>query len=186
MKKLLLFLTLLPYLVFSQMTVTQPDTVCYQSGGSIYEVTPSPGLVYNWSVISPGVITGGQGTNQIQVDWSASTPGLIPAAVQVQAINTTGCLSPVMTLDVFIYNVNVTYIQLIDMCAGSPCVDLIGTPQGGIWTGMGVNANQFCPVNSGVGTFNLFYTYNNAGCVFVNAMQVEVVQLPVLLPIQHN
>jgi len=185
MKKLLTFLALLPSLAFAQLTTINPDTVCYQTGGSIYEVTATAGLTYIWNVTAPGVITGGQGTNQIQVDWSAVAPGLMTNAVQVQASNNIGCLSPVITLDVFIYDVNVTYVQIADICENSPCIPLVGFPNGGTWSGLGTTINnEFCPPN--LGLYNLTYTYTNAGCTFVNAMQINVLPLPMLLPIEHN
>jgi hypothetical protein len=186
MKKLLTLLSLIPSLVFAQLTTINPDTVCYQTGGSIYEVTPTAGVIYTWNVTAPGIITGGQGTNQIQVDWSAAAPGIIVNAVQVQASNNIGCLSPVVTLNVFIYNVNLLLTPLADMCETAACVNLQGNPTSGFWSGIGVNANQFCPANSGAGTFNLVYVYENAGCTFVSVMQADVLPQPNLLPIEHN
>lgn len=187
MKKLLLiFLFILPLLSYSQFTTINPDTVCYQASGSIYQVTNTPGYTYNWIVAAPGIITGGFGTNQIQVDWTNANPGLINNAVSVQASNATGCLSPVVTLDVFIYNVNPTFIQINDMCDGTPCQNLSGSPTGGVWTGTGVVGNTFCPNISGVGNFNLTYTYTSAGCQFTTTMAVNVIQLPILSPIEHD
>jgi hypothetical protein len=182
MKKIITFLLLLPSLALAQLTTINPDTVCYQTGGSIYEVQNTPGLTYIWNVTAPGIITGGQGTNQIQADWSAAAPGLIAGGITVQASNNIGCLSPVIVLDVFIYEVNVTYVQIADMCENSPCVLLVGFPNGGTWGGL-VN-NEFCPSNPGL--YNLTYTYTNAGCTFVNVMQINVLPLPMLLPIEHN
>jgi hypothetical protein len=186
MKKLLLLLTLLPSLVLAQFTTINPDTVCYQTNGSIYNVTPTAGLTYTWNVLAPGVITNGQGTNQIEVDWSAAAPGLIVNAVQVQAANNIGCLSPVVTLNVFIYEVNIVLTPLPDMCETAACVNLQGNPSGGFWSGIGVVNNQFCPTTSGSGTFNLTYTYDNAGCTFISVMSVNVLPQPMLLPIEHN
>jgi hypothetical protein len=186
MKKLLTLLSLIPSLVLGQLTTINPDTVCYQTGGSIYEVTPTTGLIYNWTVTAPGIITGGQSTNQIQVDWSASNPGLIVGGVQVQASNNIGCLSPVVVLDVFIYDVNPTLTLLPNMCEGSSCVTLNGNPTGGVWSGIGVSVGEFCPTISGSGPFDLTYTYNNAGCTFISVMSVNVLPQPMLLPIEHN
>lgn len=186
MKKIITFLILLPSLTLAQLTTINPDTVCYQTGGSIYNVNPTAGLTYNWNVTAPGVITGGQGTNQIQVDWSAAAAGLINNAVTVQAANNIGCLSPLITLNVFIYNVSLLLTPLADMCETAACVNLQGNPNNGVWSGSGVTNNQFCPVTSGPGTFNLTYTYDNAGCSFVSVMQVDVLLQPNLLPIEHN
>ena len=177
---------LLPSLVLAQLTTINPDTVCYQTGGSIYEVPPAANISYIWAVTPPGVITGGQGTNQIQVDWSAATPGLIVNGVQVQAMNSIGCLSPVVTLDVFIYTVNMVLSPLSDMCETGVCVNLQGIPNGGFWSGVGVINGQFCPTTSGPGSFNLTYTYDNAGCTFIDIISVNVLPIPMLLPIEHN
>jgi len=170
--------------MLAQMTTINPDTVCYQTGGSIYEVQNTVGLTYIWNTTTSGIITGGQGTNQITVDWSTSNPGLIVGGVQVQASNNIGCLSPVVTLDVFIYDVNPTLTLLPNMCEGGSCVPLNGIPAGGVWSGNGVILNEFCPINSG--QFNLTYTYSNAGCTFVSVMLVDVLPQPMLLPIEHN
>ena len=188
MKKLLLFLTLLPSLVFAQFTTINPDTVCYQTNGSIYNVTQTLGLTYTWTVIPPGILVSGQNTNQIQVDWSGANPGLIINAIQVQAINNIGCVSPLVSLDVFIYNVDPTLISLVDVCESSNRVALSAIPAGGTWSGPGVDAvnNEFCPTNSGPGTFNLTYIYTNAGCVFTEVTSVNVLPQPTLLPIEHN
>lgn len=186
MKKLLLLLTLLPSLVLAQFTTINPDTVCYQSNGSIYNVTPTAGLTYTWNVLAPGVITSGQGTNQITVDWSAAAPGLIINGVTVQAANAIGCLSPIVTLNVFIYEVNMVLTPLPDLCETGTCVNLMGNPPNGVWSGTGVVGNQFCPTISGPGTFNLTYTYVSAGCTFVDIIPVNVLPQPMLLPIEHN
>ena len=186
MKKLLLFLLLLPSMVLAQLTTINPDTVCYQSSGSIYEVQNSVGLIYNWTVTAPGIITGGQGTNQIQVDWSAAAAGLITGGIQVQASNNVGCLSPVLALDVFIYDINPNITQIANLCEYTNCVPLQATPAGGVWSGTGVSGLDFCPSVSGVGTFNITYAYTNAGCIFTDVIQISILSQPQLLPIQHN
>jgi hypothetical protein len=186
MKKLLLLLALLPSLALAQMTTVNPDTVCYQTGGSVYSVQATAGLIYNWTVVAPGVITGGQGTNQIQVDWSAAAPGLISNAVQVQSVNAIGCLSPIVTLDVFIFDLTPVLSLIGDMCENGGSVQLIANPPGGTWSGTGVAVDQFCPTASGAGNFVITYEFIYAGCSFVNAMSVNVLPIPMLLPIQHN
>lgn len=188
MKKLLALLILMPSLALAQFTTINPDTVCYQTNGSIYNVIQTPGLTYLWTVVPPGILVSGQNTNQIQVNWSGANPGLIINAIQVQAVNNIGCTSPIVSLDVFIYNVDPTLISLLDMCESSNCVSLTATPAGGSWSGTGVNTidSEFCPTNSGPGTFNLTYTYTNAGCTFTEVTSVTVLPQPVLLPIEHN
>jgi hypothetical protein len=186
MRTIFLLALLIPNLIWAQLSTINPDTVCYQSNGSIYEVVPTAGLIYTWTITPPGIITGGQGTNQIQVDWSNANPGLIAGAVQVQASTNNGCLSPIQTLDVFVYNVVFNLTPIADLCEYSNCVPLQATPVGGTWSGVGVVNSDFCPTTSGDGTFMVMYEYSDGGCFFTDVMQVTVVPQPILLPIQHN
>jgi hypothetical protein len=171
---------------FAQLTTTNPDTVCYNAIGSIYQV-PSLGVgyTYNWNVSSPGSITSGVGTNSITVNWNTLSPGLQTNAVTVYAVNnTTGCQSSTVTLNVFVLQIIPTITPIGPFCQGSPCVTLVGTPAGGTWSGAGVVGNQFCPTTSG--TFTVTYTITQNGCTFSTTTTVIVTPLPVLSPIQHN
>lgn len=189
MKKLLLTLTIsiLSLIGYSQTSTANPDTVCYQTSGSIYTV-PSlgAGYTYNWTVAAPGVITSGVGTNTIGVNWSSAAPGLITNGVSVYAVNAAGCQSLPINLNVLIYQVLPTITPVGPFCAGASCVNLVGSPAGGTFTGTGVVGNQFCPTTSGVGTFTLTYTVTSGGCTFTTTTSVSVTANPVLSPIQHN
>lgn len=65
-----------------------PLTLCANQGlsGHAYSTLFTPGNSYTWSV-SGGVITGGQGTNAVTVDWNA----VGPHSISVQGCNTNGC-----------------------------------------------------------------------------------------------
>ncbi len=185
MKKFILFLLLaLPFLASAQSTVN-PDTVCYQSTGSTYTVTNDPNNTYTWTVASPGVMVGGQGTNSITVNWNGANPGLIPNAVSVYPTNQFGCVGPTVNINVFVLNIIPTVVPL-DMCFNEPCMTLTGTPLGGTWSGTGVSGNIFCSSVSGVGTFNPVYTYQLAGCTFTATGVIDVHPLPTISPITHN
>ena len=188
MKKLLtIILSLTAYTAFSQFTTINPDTVCYQTPGSIYQVTNNPTFIYNWTVAAPGVIIGGQGTNQIDVDWSAAAPGLIPNAVQVEAQNIiSGCPSLPTLLDVFIYDVTPTITAVGPFCETDPCITLDATPLGGVFSGVGVVGNDFCPNTAGNGAHTITYTYTDGGCTFSSTINIGVSAQPTLSPIQHN
>lgn len=189
MKKFILLLLLtLPFFASAQLTTINPDTVCYQTNGSIYQV-PSlgAGYTYNWTVAAPGVLTGGQGTNSITVNWSAAAPGLINNGISVVATNvSTGCQSSVVNLNVLILQIIPAIAPIGPFCSGDPCVVLSGNPAGGSWSGTGVVGNQFCPNTSGSGTFNITYTVTQGGCTFSTTTSVTVNAVPVLSPIQHN
>lgn len=181
MKKVLLsLLFLLPFFAFSQV-----DTVCYQSNTATYTVVNVPNNTYTWTIASPGIITGGQGTNQITVNWGSANPGLITNAVSVFPTNEFGCVGPTVLLDVFVLNIVPTF-QSGPFCVSAPCVTLVGSPAGGVWSGNGVSGNQFCPPVAGVGASNVTYTYSLAGCVFSVTNAVVVNPLPTISPIQHD
>jgi hypothetical protein len=185
MKKLLLFLGIISLFVgnsYSQIT-TNPDTVCVGAVGENYWVTNTAGSTYDWTLNGGGgSIASGQGTSAITVDWG-NIPGLYPTAVTVIETNAAGCTDTV-ELDIFI--LLPTFIQIGPFCEGDPCVTLIGTPAGGTWSGTGVvltgGVYEFCPTTSGDGTFNLTYTVG--GCSIV--MVVDVNAAPVIGPIFHN
>ena len=187
MKKiLLLILMLIPFMGMAQLT-TNPDTVCYQTPGSTYSVTSDPGVTYNWVIASPGTITSGQGTGSIVVDWSAAAPGLINNAVTVTITNQFGC-DTLATLDVFILNIVPTFVAQT-ACLDEPCIPLVGTPTGGVFTGPGVTGTyDFCPSIAGVGSHTLTYTYTFAGCTFTTTGSGPFVvnPLPSISPISHN
>lgn len=168
----------------SQSTVN-PDTVCYQSTGSIYTVTNDPNNTYTWTVSSPGVLVGGQGTNSITVNWNGANPGTIPNAISVFPTNQFGCVGPTVTLDVFVLGI-VPVVTPLEMCFNEPCMTLSATPAGGTWSGVGVSGNLFCSNTSGVGTFNPLYTITVGGCTFTATGVVTVNPLPTITPISHN
>jgi hypothetical protein len=182
MKPLFILLLLL---TISFLANAQTDTVCYRSTNSTYQVTNTPGNTYTWTIAAPGVITGGQGTNIITVNWGTANPGSIPNAVSVFATSADGCPSPPVLLDVFVLNIVPTVIP-IAVCDNTPCVPLNGSPLGGTWSGNGVVGNTFCPNVAGVGTSTITYTYTQNGCTFTATGTATVNPLPTISPIQYD
>jgi len=193
MKRILLILmTMISTVSLSQLSTVNPDTVCYQSTTLSTYTIPSVGSgTYTWTVTSPGVITTGQGTNSISVNWSAAAPGLIPNGVSVTYSSPppANCPATPVNLNVLIYQVIPTITALGPFCESDPCVNLVGTPVGGTWSGTGVVGNQFCPDNVTNGTnatSTVTYTVGSAGCTFTTSVVVPVYGTPTLSPIQHN
>lgn len=188
MKKVLAFLfAAVTGTVFSQLTTTNPDTVCYQSGTlSQYTVTSVGNGNYNWTLPACATIASGQGTNSIMVNWSNCPPGLTTNAVSVVYTSPQGCSSPPVNLNVLIYNVVPTITAIGPFCSTDPCVPLTGTPAGGVWAGIGVVNGQFCPGTAGAGTSTISYLYTQSGCSFSTSVNVVVNPQPTLTPISHN
>lgn len=190
MKKVLaLFFTAVSGIAFSQLTTTNPDTVCYQSALPSTYTVPSVGTgTYTWTVSAPGVITSGQGTNTINVNWSAAAPGLIPNGVSVTYSSPApaNCPADPVTLNILIHQIIPTITVIGPFCEDAACVTLTGTPAGGTFSGPGVIGNQFCPTSANIGVNNVVYTVNSSGCTFSTTLPVTVNPTPVLSPIQHN
>lgn len=182
MKKIFFFILI----ILSTITKGQVDTVCYHTNGSTYQVTNTAGYTYTWTVASPGIITGGQGTNSIIVDWSNANAGLITNGISVYATNTSGCQTIPVDLDVFIFNIIPTITPIGPFCISEPCVNLVGTPIGGSWSGNGISTNQFCPTVAGSGQSVITYTISQSGCVFLTTTNTTVNQIPTISQISHN
>jgi len=184
MKKLVLLLIMfLPLISIAQLTTFNPDTVCINSTNpSTYEVANTAGHSYTWT--TTGSLLSGQGTNQISVDWSTEPAGLINNAISVFATSADGCISGIVFLNVLIYNVAPT-IVLASFCEGEPCEPLVGSPTGGVWSGVNVVNGEFCPTTAG--TSSVTYTVTVDGCVFTTTVNNFVVNpTPILLNISHN
>ena len=82
--------------------VTGPTIVCVNDTGSIFSVTPAIGN-YTWTV-SGGVISSGQGSDSIRVNWVTAGPG------NVSVFDTTaaGCMGTVQSLNVTVNPIPVT------------------------------------------------------------------------------
>lgn len=183
---------MLPVAVSAQLTTTNPDTVCYQSAAlSNYQVPSIGSGTYTWTVPACATLVSGQGTNSIQVNWSACPPGLITNAISVTYSSPApaNCPAAPVNLNVLIYQVVPTITALGPFCESDPCVTLVGTPAGGTWSGTGVVGNQFCPDNVTNGTnatSTVTYTVGTGGCTFSTSVVVPVYGTPTLQPIQHN
>jgi len=187
MKKIVLVLLLLsPLLIRAQFTNLNPDTVCYQSPiPATYQVIGDPGLTYTWIVgATNSLLLSGQGTNQITVDISNVTPGLKPSGIRVYATSADGCSSDTTFLDIFVLNI-VPIIPPLIFCEGDPCVYLIGTPVGGIWSGTNIVGSQYCPDIAG--NFPITYTVTEAGCSFsTTSVNIVTNPTPIILEIEHD
>ena len=185
MKRLLFIAAMLiSSIAWSQLTTTNPDTVCYQTTALSTYTVPSVGTgTYTWTVPACATLVSGQGTNSIQVNWSACPAGLITNAITVSYTSPSGCPATPVTLNVLIYQVVPVITPVGPFCAGDPCVTLAATPAGGVWSGTGVTGNQFCP---GASNSLITYTYTQSGCSFSASTGAQINPTPVLSPIQHN
>ena len=156
--------------------IQSSDTICWQSNLASYVTTSQPGVIFVWDAV--GVITSGQGTDSITVDWSALPPGFIPGAVQVTP-ELNGCVGLTEAVDLFIFNIDPVIQPQAPLCEYDDVVNLSAVPIGGQFTGIGVTGIQFDP-GIAVGTNTITYEYQQSGCVFDTVIQITVYPTPVL------
>lgn len=178
-----LLFVIFPILAYSQFTTANPDTVCIGSTISTYQVENVLGYVYNWSASSPGIITSGQGSNTITVDWSNAVSGLIQEGISVFATNEFGCSGDPIFLDVFILEIIPTVDPLV-FCVGDPCEEITFAPPGGVLSGPNVFGTQYCPDLPE--TTIVIYEISEAGCFFTATAQIITNPIPVLQNISHD
>lgn len=155
------------------------DTVCFGSLLDLYQVTNQPGYLYTWSTV--GLLVSGQGTSTVGIDWSGEPVGYNPGAVQVTAYNQSGCASLPAIFDLTIFNILPVITQIGPFCSDEPCEDLVGLPNGGIFTIAGIPVTQFCPqFNTGD---SVLYSYFQSGCLFDDTTTFVVNPQPIILSI---
>lgn len=102
---IIVFLSLVTLTGFSQ-NIPCPDFVCESDINlTAYSVPATLGSTYAWN-ITGGNIVAGQGTNTIQVDWSATIPGNY--AVEVIETDINGCIGNIVLCDVTVTPTPVT------------------------------------------------------------------------------
>ncbi|MCX6290755.1 MAG: hypothetical protein NT126_03220, partial [Bacteroidetes bacterium] len=172
--------------------ITGATTVCANDTGSIYSVTPVVGN-YTWNV-SGGIISSGQGTNSIQVDWGSSGTG----TVSVFDTSSAGCYGILQSVSVNINPVPVTpAINGPDTVCENSLISYFVFPNAGssyAWTVTGgiINGNPnatFISVNWGApGSGSVSVTETNAvGCSGTTQTKNIVINpIPFPLIIQGN
>jgi len=166
-------------LCIQAQTITNPDTVCVNATAEQYFVTNTVGSTYTWNVVGGGgILTGGQGTNAITIDWGG-IPGLYPNAVSVTESSSSNCLGNPVNLDVYV--LQLTLPTLGPFCVGDPSTTLGGSPLSGTYSGTGIVGNDFDPATAGVGIHAI--TYSLGGCSITTNITVN--NAPVTGPIQH-
>jgi len=66
-------------------------------------------------------------------------------------------------------------------CLNNPPVALTGTPSGGTFSGAGVNGSFFYPLVTGVGSFNVTYTYTDSNfCTNYHTQAVNILPVPAI------
>lgn len=84
---------------WAQPSTVDPDHACLNSTED-YWVVNTPGSTYDWVLSGGGVITVGQGTDQIKVNWTLSGPYTL--TVTETFASTTGCVGVPVILNIIV------------------------------------------------------------------------------------
>ena len=118
--------------LLGQTNTSPTQTVCIGSSEP-YLLNPSnSSSTYQWTISGGGVISSGQGTGSIQVDWGNISGG--PYILSVVETDMNGCVGPTKTVDVTISEFDDATFNLSDFCEGAPnSASLIAT-SGGVFS----------------------------------------------------
>lgn len=91
----------------------------------------------------------------------------------------TGCTSST-NVTVALREPAITFTPLpARVCISDTALNLSATPAGGTWAGMGVQGQRFLPPRTGIGTFNIMYTYiDQTNCSNTDTIAVSVEDCP--------
>jgi gliding motility-associated-like protein len=166
--------------------ITGLDTVCYNSTVNPYGVTSVfPNLGYVWTN-TIGNITTGQGTDQINLDVTGVNGGNYSNSLSVIGVNQLGCQSLPETFNLVVLNILPSITQVGPFCEYDNCINLNGTPQGGIFNGLNVWNGQYCPNNGFIGLDVVNYDYFQSGCLFNTSINVQIYPRPLISPVVNG
>jgi hypothetical protein len=169
---------------------TQPAnvTVCEGANASFSVVTggvPAP-TIFQWQVSTNGGATFTNiATGAFTSTYTLTNVTTAMSGNQYRVIITFSCNATVtVTSTAATLTVNAkTPVTLGNLpakiCLSDTLINLVGTPIGGVWSGIGVFGNTFLPYRTAVGTYTLTYTYTNAsGCVSTGTLTAKVEDCP--------
>lgn len=142
-----------------------PESVCASTESSIYNTYGIVGVsVYEWSLepVEAGTISGTG--MEVTVNWETEFIG--EANLKVAGINDcgTGDYSDLINISRYLPEVTLEPFEIV--CLTWPSFELSGgMPEGGEYTGPGIENGWFTPSVAGLGTHTISYTYSDAnGC----------------------
>jgi len=103
--------------IIAQSSTSPTQTVCVGSTEPYLLNPGNPTSTYQWVLSSGGVITSGQGTDAISIDWGIIAGG--PHSLTVTETDVNGCDGPPKTVDVTLNIIDDASFALTDYCAGA-------------------------------------------------------------------
>ncbi len=141
---------------------TGPTMVCANSGNTSYSTTGITGVTtYDWILLpqTAGSVTGNGLV--VNVIWTTGFLGEATLKVAGENLCGTGAYSDPVLITRYLPEVTLEPFEWV--CVGWPSFELTGgLPEGGVYSGPGVENGWFDPGTAGVGTHTITYTYADA------------------------
>jgi gliding motility-associated-like protein len=153
-------------IVNANMVITAtatPPAICPGGSSSLSATCSAPGAVFGWM---PGSLSG----TPVVVNPAVTTVYTVGGS----ASGCTGTASVTVTVNPI---PTISFSPMPSLCATSPPLTLNqASPAGGTYSGTGVAGNMFNPATSGLGTFDIIYSYTNptTGCSNTDTTQISV------------
>lgn len=155
--------------VFNGVTVTQQPfaNVCSTASSFALSGGSPAGGTYSGTGVSGG-------------NFDPSVAGVGTFSITYSYTDGNGCSGSAVQSITVTNGVTVTQQPFTDVCSTAGIVTLVGgSPAGGTYSGTGVSGNNFDPSVSGLGTFNITYSYDDGnGCSGSDMEQITVIQGP--------
>jgi len=143
--------------------------LCYGDAFPTLSAIYHPENTYQW--FKDGIIISGATT----ANFTSTEDG----AYTVEVTNPSACSSASTALNLITNILPLISYSGLDstICELDAALTLVGTPAGGTFTGTGINGNIFDPAVAGNGTYDISYTYTNAGGCDTTVNQTIVVTI---------
>jgi gliding motility-associated-like protein len=155
------------------------DTICIGSNSEIFSVPLDNTYTYNWTSI--GNIVSGQTSNQVEIDFSNVISG--NTQISVIPFDQNGCQGTPIQFQSLVLEINPIITQIGPFCIYDDCQQLSAIPQGGQFSGIGVDIDEFCPQQTSQSLNQITYTYTLSGCQFSQTSNILVTPKPIITEI---
>lgn len=154
-----------PYL--SNITIVGNNQPC-EKNSNTYVASSKKGVKFNWTIIGPGTIISGQGTNTIQVRWNNAGAG----SIIVNDTTASGCVGAPFIYPVTIYPTPIINYSIIGdsvICEGAISSYKLSFTPPSVYTWIVVGGTQI----SGGNTGTIAVKWNKAGTGKIRLVEIS-------------
>lgn len=154
--------------ILSSLTVEESE-VCPNTWWQANLGIAPPNVNYYWSIDD---IFESEEANLL---WLTDETGFLDVYLNI----TTDLCDVDTTFQLFVHELSVNLDALVDetLCLESEPVTVVGLPDGGVYSGVGVVDDQFTPLLAGEGDHTIYYTVvDDNGCSLTDSIPVSVVE----------